>query len=523
MKQLFRLLVFTFAVAAGCSKEPGILQEDESTGEALSHDMIVLGEKLDDPYSVKNVTKALDNLYPTRSDRTDVTPTDVYIRFLPKTDSEYKKLTDSGFELMDHPLDYQIVKDGDYYHDPEVDDEDITWQYAVIPHGTELPEGVEYEILDDCYIPEAGTRSDDGIDWDLVEAEAFRITGNEDLLCPGTRGGASKPEGRITIIDKDFNGGQPFGVAGVRVVCNVFVKFASASTDRDGYYRFSRKFSSRPRYRLMFKNTEGFAIGFNKVLVPASWSALGKGDPEGKDAEITRDSNRKLWCRSVVNNAAYDYFTRCTPDDMGITKPPRGLRIWLFQNLDASSAVMMKHGAIIDNSLISKYLGSYTSLLKVFLPDITLGLKGESEYSEIYSETCHELAHASHFVKVGKSYWDNYIKYLISSFIASGGVTYGDGTGDGAGYCEVGEMWSYFMQDLMFHDRYGGIMPSSGISWWFYPQIFRYLEERGITRGRIFSALTEDVDSRSALQTKLLELNPEKSALIRQTFDRYAE
>lgn len=523
MRTLFKLLAFILVIAAGCSKGADILQEDESTGDALSHEMIVLGKKLDDPYSVKNVTKALNNLYPTKADRVDVTPTDVYVRFLPKTDEEYSRLTACGFELMDHPLDYQIVKDGDYYHDPDVDDEEITWQYAVVPHGTEFPKGIVREVLDDCYIPAAGTRSDDGIDWNLVEREAFRLTGNEDLLCPETRAGAAMPEGRITIIDEDYNGGQPFGVAGVRVVCNVFVKFASATTDRDGYYKFSKKFSSSPRYRLMFKNSSGFAIGFNKVLVPASWSTLGKGDPAGKDAEITKDSERKLWCRSVVNNAAYDYYSRCNADDMDIDSPPKGLRIWLFQKTDASSAVMMRQGAVIDNSLIRAYLGEYASLIKLFLPDITLGLKGKSDYSKIYSETCHELAHASHFAKVGKKYWDNYIKYIISSFINSGGITYGDGTSDDAGYCEVGEMWGYFMQNAMFHDRYGGTMTSAGMSWWFKPQIFRYLEERGLTRGQIFAAMGSEIHSRESLKSKLLELYPDQSSLIQQTFERYVE
>lgn len=118
--------------------------------------MIVLGNKMEDPYSVSNVTKALNNLYPTKAGRVDVTPTDVYVRFLPKSEEEYQKLVAAGYEIMDHPLDYKIVRDGDYYHDPEVSDEEITWQYAVVPHGTAMPSDIEYEVLDDCFIPETG-------------------------------------------------------------------------------------------------------------------------------------------------------------------------------------------------------------------------------------------------------------------------------------------------------------------------------------------------------------------------------
>lgn len=511
--------------AAGCS-EKGLdgTTEDESGTYEVAHEMIVLGKKLDDPYSVSNVTKALSSLYPTKAGRIDVTPTDLYVRFLPKTDEEYQTLVDMGYDLMDHPLDYQIVKDGDYYHDPEVDEEEITWQYAVLPHGTDMPEGIECEILDECLIPEtsAGVKSD-GIDWAAVEREAFRITGNADMLSPETKDGAVSPSGRITIVDKDANGGQPFGVACVKVICNVFVKYSYAYTDRDGYYSISKKYSSMPRYRLRFKNSEGFNIGFNKVLIAASTSTLGKGDPAGKDVTVTSESDRKLWCRCVVNNAAYDYITRCGEDDMNITRPPKGLRIWIFQKTDASSAVMMRQGVFIDNSLIKSFLGEYASLIKIFLPDITIGLKDVTEYSTIYSATCHELAHASHFAQVGKTFWDKYIEFIMASYVSSGGTTYGTGTETNAGYCEIGEMWGYYMQNSMYHDRYGGTMPSAGQSYWFHPQIFRYLEERGMSKSQIFKALQKDIHSVDDLKERMLSLYSDKSAIIQQVFERYSD
>lgn len=515
--------VLLLLAAGGCNEKGADIEpEGWDSKEEMGHDMIVLGEKLEDPYSVSNVTKALANLYPTKADRVDITPTDVYVRFLPKSEEEYQRLVSAGYDLMDHPLDYKIIRDGDYYHDPEIDEEDITWQYAVLPHGTSMPEGIEYEILDDCYIPETGTRSDDGIDWDAVEREAFRLTGNGDMLSSLTRGGAEIPEGRITIVDKDANGGKPFGVAGVKIVCNVFVKFASAYTDRDGYYKLGKKYSSNPRYRLMFKNKEDFAIGFNKIVVPASTSALGKDGPEGKDAEITIDSDRKLWCRAVVNNAAYDYITRCGADDMNIARPPRNLRIWIFQKFNSSSAVMMRHGALVEHALMKSFLGEFSGILKMFLPDITIGAHNDISYSTLYSTTCHELAHASHFAQVGKDYWNSYIKFIISSFVSSGGTTYGTGEEEGAGYCEVGEMWAYYVQNQMYHERYSGTMPSAGLNYWFHPQIFRYLEERGMSRSQIFAALTKDVNNRKTLMAKMIELYPDKMQIIQQVFVRYA-
>ena len=157
------------------------------------------------------------------------------------------------------------------------------------------------------------------------------------------------------------------------------------------------------------------------------------------------------------------------------------------------------------------------------MPDITLGMKDVAAYSTIYSEACHELAHASHFSKVGTDYWGKYIRYIVESFIKTGGMIYGDGTLDGAGYCEIGECWAYYLESMMYKERYGGSVPSFGTEHWFYPQIFRYLDERGVTRSDIFSVLRGDVISRDGLKKALIEAFPEKRTVIEQVFGRYVD
>ena len=349
------------------------------------------------------------------------------------------------------------------------------------------------------------------------------LTGNSALISePVTKVTAKvNPSGRITIVDRHANGSKPFGVAGVKVVCNSFVKFSTAYTDRDGYYAMPKQFTSDLRYRLVFKNQKGFAIGLNLILLPASVSTLGKSGPEGVTMTITEESDEKLFKRCAVNNAAYDYFTRCASEDMCIATPPVDLRIWLFHDLGASSAVMLHHGALMSSELIAKYLGPFTELLEVFLPDVTLGVDGRNTYRDLYTNTCHELAHASHFTKVGTSYWDRYIKYIMTSYVKTSGKTYGDGTGNDAGLCEVGEMWAYYLESKMYKDRYGGSFPSFGTSYWFYPQIFRYLDERGVSCSEIFSVLGPGVESRSDLKAALLTAYPRRRTVIEQVFGRY--
>ena len=520
------MLVMTL-LGVSCGKdeihsERGI---DYSYGKDLTHEMIVLGEHLENPYKTENIRKALKSLYPTKADRVDVKTTDLYVRFLPANEQEYDLLKSSGLELVDHPLDYDILVEGDWYHDPVIPEGEMTWQYAVVAPDFDFPD-VRYEIIDECFISEhdTATRADDGIDWTAVERASYVLTGNEDRLADESMTKADVktiPSGRITIVDEHANGGKPFGVAGVRVSCNSFVKFDQCYTDRDGYYCMSKTYSSDLRYRLVFENEKGFSIGFNLVLVPASVSTLGKSSPSGINMTITKDSEIKLFRRCVVNNAAYDYYSRCSKDDLNISSPPSDLRIWLFHSQEPSCAAMLHHGAILSNEYLNKLFGSYISLVEYFLPDITLGLKDRNEYRRIYSVTCHELAHASHFVKAGTGFWDKYIEYIISSYVKSGGVMYGDGLSTGAGYCEVGEMWGYYLESKVYKDRYGGAFPTFGTSYWFNPQIFRYLDERGLGASSIFSVLDASVTSRTSLKNALMLAYPAQITVIDQVFNRY--
>ena len=518
-------LVLAALVALSCSKDGmnDVAVSNRDRFKEVPHEMIVLGQRLENPYKTENMSKALAALYPSKAGLAPVQPTDLYVRFLPKDQKELDILQESGVVLIDHPLDYDILVEGDWYHDPEVPDDQVTWQYAVVPVGFEFPD-IEHQIIHNCFIPDTSedTRSS-GIDWEAVERQAYIITGNESCLNDAaiTKGSKVTPSGRITIVDDKANGGKPFGVAGVCVSCNSFVRFASAYTDRDGYYVMPKQFSSNLRYRLMFENEKGFSIGFNLVLVPASLSTLGKAGPEGVSVEINSSSETKLFRRCVVNNAAYDYISRCSHEDMNIKTPPGDLRIWIFHSLDVSSAVMLHHGAVVDSDLVSSFLGVFTSLVKYFLPDITLGASGKDDYASLYSTVCHELAHASHFAQVGTDYWNKYIGYIVESYMMTGDA-YGDGSAANAGHCDIGESWAYYLESMMYKERYGGSVPSFGTSYWFYPQIFRYLDERGLKRSDIFSVLGPDVTSKDELRKALILNFPQKRAIIEQVFGRYA-
>ena len=523
MKRLAFVLPLLAALLQGCSKNGPDASDTVIDDGSLPHGMIVLGEQLEDPYSVRNIKKAIASLYPTRAGSVDVSATHLYVRFLPRDGADFEVLDSLGVELLDHPVDYRVVKEGDWYHDPDIPEGEITWQYAVVPPGFVFPEDIPHEVLDECHIAEQplSTRSSDGIDWEAVERESFRLTGNADLY-PETRGGSkttAKPKGRITILDPLYSS-EPIGVAGVCVSCNVFVKFCRAFTDADGYYQMKESYSAEPRYRLFFNNKRGFAIGRNMLYVPASFSTLGKHGPEGCSVQVSSRSDRALFSRCVVNNAGWDWIGQCKSESGKIAAPPSGLQIWILDLLDCSSAVMLKQGSPVDE-LFKTLIGEYSPLLNFFMPDITLGIKGLNDYSSIYTSAIHELSHASHYAQVGKDWWSKFEKFIFISYVTSGFVTYGTGTEDGHGYCEVAEMWAYFAEGSVFNERYPGWNYYPGTSWWFKPQVFRYMDDRGLNRYKIFAALLPSVTDRTSLQNQLLLLYPEAASMIRLAFSRY--
>lgn len=517
------ILLSLALLAVSCSSD--IFSVNGVHGNAsggIGHEMIELGKQLEDPYTVENMTKALAALYPTKADVAKVDATDLYVRFLPKDEDEYKVLESLGLTLLDHPMDYEIVREGDYYHDPGVDESDITWQYSVVPADFSFPKGIKYELLDDCYISEhdPSTKAD-GIDWTAVERESFKLTGNSAMLEERTKAEWVQPHGRITIEDEKYDT-EPFGVKGVRVSCNVFVKIANAFTDDEGYYKINTYFSASPRYRLVFKNIKGFALGMNLILVPSSISTLGKSGPEGCSVNINASSERKLFSRCVVNNAGYDYFNACSENGEKMKTPPSNLRLWLFQTFNMSLPAMMQQGALIDGSKLADFMGPiYTAIVKMFLPDVILGLKGLDDYSSIYAAALHQFAHGSHLSQVGASWWTNLVTFDVMSFITSGGIAYGSGTETNSNYCEIGEMWAYYAQTVLYRERYPDSPESFGTEHWFSPQVCLYLDERGLNRFKLFKAFTSDVTSRDLLQTKLLGLYPESKSVINQAFNRY--
>ena len=168
---IFALIAFTFTscdkneVSNGLKQQPDASKiTDDANRQARP---VILGEKLNNPYSIENMQAALDTLkaHPEQhstcmkapsSTLEDITiePTDLYVRFLPADSAQFVKLmTDTTLILFDYPLDYKKIQTGDYYKDPSLTGK-YTWLYATVPTGYQPPSSFRYEIIEKLFIPE---------------------------------------------------------------------------------------------------------------------------------------------------------------------------------------------------------------------------------------------------------------------------------------------------------------------------------------------------------------------------------
>ena len=113
---------------------------------------IILGQQLPNPYSVANMQAAVNILY---GGHYPITASHLYVRFKPSSSEQLMILDETeDLELQDYPMDYELIQDGDYYQDPTLGTEDFHWLYTVVPTNYNFPQGIQYEVLEQLYLPE---------------------------------------------------------------------------------------------------------------------------------------------------------------------------------------------------------------------------------------------------------------------------------------------------------------------------------------------------------------------------------
>jgi len=522
MKTLSTLILLLF-VGFACTKI-----EIEEEGSTVQKALPPHSGTLPNPYTLANMQAVYDSL---SGSGITLQPTDLYVRFLPHDSVQLHNLIyHFHLELFHYPLDLDLGKE-EVYKDPATPEGGFGWLYTTVKPDFMFPAGITHEILDRCYIPShsdtiPNTRSGALLSLEVAAFERVGYTCDSPLY-PRTRSGTIT-SGKIRVFDNSIKQFVP--LQGVKIRCHTLVKWYTAYTNEDGVYAINNNFLIGPFYDIVFNNTKGFDIWGDFGPIGAANYCMGWHSKNGHSRDIT--DNNMAWQWAVVNNAGYEYYQMC--DAIGINRPPSDLKIWVIKWMVKSAAPMFRYvnhriglnsnidwlnflvnisGGVIVNALFT--------MIKNILPDIVVGTYNAS-YRRIYRTTFHELSHASHFSQVGSAYWAEYINYIVTY------GAYGDGKGNNAELCGVGEMWGYAMGHIRECEKYetkklDSLYSANGwAKHWFKPDVFWDLYRNNIlTKKEIYDCLTSDVNKYSKLIEKMKTFYPDVAYIIDTTFNHY--
>jgi|GEM_PF-1147157 len=469
--------VCALLLAGACRKDlptsdpaPDLPREEQVEG---------LGDKLENPYSVKNMQQAVQLLMSVDPDASHpdpdaLQPTHYYVRFLPQDTIDLALLdSDTVMNLSTVPYGYQNSMDLDYYHDPAIPEGEPTWLYGIAPVDYELP-AVRHEILEDAYIPED--------DEDELDVLALKLSGNlqeetidgrelmsADLTDRELLGIFSRryhPSGRVYVDVTNSSGdrtGEEAPVKNAAILVRTWWWSDVVHTNDDGYYWVPRRYKDRTAIRLANKNR---LCHITKTWTEhiGLWITDWIGEGKANTHTVIRRNREAAWYKATVNNAFQDYdkFAR----ENGIPRP-WNVRTFLLSGQEASSAPMLNRRPLTVYNFYYPFIAnlagqedrSNVSLSTTFIvdvlalitgqihnyPDITIGMKGNLSTNSIRSAVIHELAHYSHRKQIGSFYWAN-VQYQAMYDPTNNNGAYGDGTATYAKYTAVAEAWSHFVE-----------------------------------------------------------------------------
>lgn len=174
----------------------------------------VTGEtkKLENPYSVANMQKALFNVKQTDARKStqdySITANFLYVKIDVESDEQLTELQkDESLDLFEHPLDIELDEDIALGMERELADGEKLTLYASIKVDEPLPAGINYQVLEELFIPDDEEAPVKDLDAGLAESlvyESMKLTKNlEEGESSGYASRASKwrPAGTVFVWD----------------------------------------------------------------------------------------------------------------------------------------------------------------------------------------------------------------------------------------------------------------------------------------------------------------------------------
>ena len=386
------LLLLCVGFLSSCKDKDPVHPDSATSTQTIPAEKIVLGKQLENPYTLSNMNKAYSNIVSSSSARTtsDSSPvhvTHLYLRFLPKDWQEYDLLkSDTVLKLYQIPLDYEITTFGNTYQDASIPEGSPTWQYVSIKKDYTYNQTIRHEILAELYIPEldvalntntANQRIAGKSFVDALVNEAMVLTQNysdtiaADLSFART---TFNPNGTVRVFDTRLNALVP--LQGVKMRARRWFDVREATTDANGWYQTSG-FKKAANYSLIFE-TDGFDV---------RTGTFGQATIEGPKQNSSW--NVDLWDGTNrfyghVFRGAWKYHYGNTG---GLRRPMLDFKL--------KYAAFDKDGKAqgINNGNWSVFSANPNIMIYRNSP----GTSTEYASDEIFSTTCHETCHTTHW------------------------------------------------------------------------------------------------------------------------------
>lgn len=370
MTKKITFLTMTIAISAiffiSCDKQ---LDEPQPNYE---ESISILGKKLENPYSVESMQKALDNL--TGTQKSELTASHLYVKFKPHNEDDLSLLKqDETLILYPYPLDYEIAEGIEQYIDPSVPEGEPAFQYASVPVDFKIP-NVDYDILEELFIPEEIDlpKFTNQVSVDELVTEALKITNNLDDDEIETKG-RWRPAGTMKVWDDNFNTYKP--IKHLKVKARRWFTTYTGITNSSGYYSCNGTFKRKANYSLQFERYD--------FEIRDGWlSTANINGPKKKgNWNLNMYNGKKEFWATIFRATSHYYYDNIK----NLRRPPQNS----FWNTQLKlRALYESSGTNGTHCAACRFLG-LGSAIKIYNP--------QHDSRDIYATTIHEISHASHW------------------------------------------------------------------------------------------------------------------------------
>lgn len=441
-------------------------EKSSKQSEVAQGDLLILGERFENPFSVKNMNIALQTLrdHENEDERisealkdapTNVEKTHSYRKFSPSNDTHLElmlQMVDNAeVTVSAYPMDHQIIQFGEDYTDSDTTNENYPVFYASIPTHIDIPNIPNQEITE-LYLPKGESA------FETLLEDMSRYLVNDPSILEAMELGSEKlsifgailkllgltkytPKGNIQVYDTDKIGYVPFKNAQLSISFTMFpfIKY-TFKTDQNGNYVSPKNFRIKTYVHSTWRNQSATmrTTTIQVIGLHVSTYFVDLYSKYNNKTTYINTSDRSKW-NKCTTHLGFEKFNDYL-DEHDITTKVSNANVWVFAKPSNSGAAPMLNKytwSVTMNTLYTSWFGwlspvsvPLTAILNLTLshlyPDLIFNYNSV-DTKVIDSYVFHESAHYIHALKAGGGFWSRLVRRETDNIVASGDP-YLDGT-----------------------------------------------------------------------------------------------